>query len=220
MQSLGLLSLLLPAMAAMPGVALSARAEPLRMVVLGDSLSAGFMLPAAAAFPAVLQRRLREDGRDVVIENAGVSGDTAQDGLARLDWSVPDGTDLVIVELGANDMLRGIDPDITRATLDTILKRIQARKMGLVLAGMRSIGNWGADYAMRFEAIYPSLARTYDAPLYPFFMDGIYEHPELVLADKLHPAVAGVEAMVDRFLPFIEPVVDRAIETLARRKPG
>ncbi len=192
-------------------------ARPLHIVVLGDSLSAGYLLPAEAAFPAVLQRRLRANGHDVTIDNAGVSGDTARDGLARLDWSVPDGTDFVIVELGANDMLQGHDPDATRATLDTLCRRIQARGIGIVLAGMRSIANWGADYSMRFEAIYPSLAHNYDAPLYPFFMDGIYEHADLVLPDHLHPAKAGVEAMVDRFLPFIEPVVDRYAANVARK---
>jgi acyl-CoA thioesterase-1 len=188
--------------------AFPAMARPVHIVVLGDSLSAGFLLPADAAFPAVLQRRLREEGADVVIENAGVSGDTAADGLARVDWSVPDGTDFVIVELGANDMLRGIDSDQTRATLDAICKRIAARGIGLVIAGMRSIGNWGSGYGMRFEAIYPSLAREHSAPLYPFFMDGVFNRPDLLLPDRLHPNARGVEAMVAGFLPFIESVVD------------
>lgn len=189
---------------------LNAQAEPVRIVVLGDSLVAGYMLPRAAAFPAVLERKLRAAGRDVKIENAGVSGDTAAGGLARLDWSVPDGTDLVIVELGANDMLRGLDPERTRATLDTIFRRVHARGMGLAIAGMRSINNWGPEYRQKFDAIYPDLARAYGAPLYPFFMDGVYGHPERLLPDGLHPSAAGVEAMVDNFLPFITPIVDRA----------
>ena len=192
-----------------------ADARQVNVVVLGDSLSAGPGLVSGQAFPEVLQRRLRAAGRDVAITNAGVSGDTAADGLARMDWSIPDGTDLVIVELGANDMLRGYDNSATRATLDTIFRRIKDRGIGLVIAGMHSIDNYGPRYRQQFEAIYPELAKTYGAPLYPFFMVGIYERPELVLFDHMHPNAAGVEAMVGGFLPFIQPIVD----TYARGAP-
>ena len=188
--------------------ALAAGSDALRIVVLGDSLVAGYNLKQDAGFPEVLQRRLRASGRNVAITNAGVSGNTAEDGLARMDWSIPDDTDLVIVELGANDMLRGIDPGKTRVTLDAIFRRVKERGMGLVIAGMRSIDNYGLDYRQKFDAIYPALAKQYDAPLFPFFMDGIFGHPELLLPDRLHPSKAGVEAMVEKFLPFIEPIVD------------
>lgn len=191
---------------AMPAYA--AGSGPLRIVVLGDSLVAGYNLKQGAGFPEVLQRRLRDSGRNVSITNAGVSGDTSADGLARMDWSIPDDAELVIVELGANDMLRGIDPNKTRKTLDTIFRRVKERGMGLVIAGMRSIDNYGPDFREKFDAIYPALAKQYDAPLFPFFMGGVYNRAELLLPDHLHPSPAGVEVMVDRFLPFIEPIVD------------
>ena len=188
--------------------AYAAGSGPVRIVVLGDSLVAGYNLKQGAGFPEVLQRRLRDSGWNVAITNAGVSGDTSADGLARMDWSIPDDAELVIVELGANDMLRGMDPDKTRKTLDTIFRRVKERGMGLVIAGMRSIDNYGPDFREKFDAIYPALAKQYDAPLFPFFMDGVYNRAELLLPDHLHPSPAGVEVMVDRFLPFIEPIVD------------
>ena len=183
-------------------------ASPLRIVVLGDSLVAGYLLKPGQAFPEVLAQKLKASGRDVQITNAGVSGDDSAGGLARMDWSIPDGTDLVIVELGANDMLRGHDPDKTRATLDTIFTRIKQRGMGLVIAGMRSIDNWGPAYRQKFDAIYPALAQKHKAPLFPFFMDNVFGQHDLLLPDRLHPNPAGVEKMVDEFLPFIEPVID------------
>lgn len=185
-----------------------AATAPLKIVVLGDSLVAGYSLKEGAGFPEVLQRRLLASGRNVAITNAGVSGNTAEDGLARMDWSIPDDTDLVIVELGANDMLRGIPPEKTKATLDAIFRRVKDRKMALVITGMRSINNYGEDYRQKFDSIYPNLAKQYDAPLFPFFMDGIFGHPDLLLPDRLHPNKAGVEEMVERFLPFIEPIID------------
>ena len=140
----------------------AAEAKPVSIVALGDSLTAGYQLPAAEAFPNVLQARLRADGFSVEVANAGVSGDTTAGGLARLDWSVPDGTDLVIVELGANDMLRGAPPADAAQALSRITERLQARKIVVVLAGMRSIGNWGDSYRAEFEAIYPDLAKRYE----------------------------------------------------------
>ena len=195
-------------------VPLNARAASLRIVVLGDSLVAGPGLRHGEAFPEALERRLRASGRDVAITNAGVSGDTAANGLARMDWSIPDGTDLVIVELGANDMLRGHDPNLTRQTLDAVFRRVKERGMALVIAGMRAINNYGPEYQREFDAIYPALAKEHGVPLFPFFMDGIFGHTEFLLPDRLHPSAAGVNEMVERFLPFITPIVD----VLAREK--
>ena len=181
-----------------------AHAKTLSIVALGDSLTAGYQLPATAAFPAVLEAALRKDGMDVTISNAGVSGDTAAAGLERLDWSVPDGTDGVIVELGANDMLRGVDPASTRKTLDTVIQRLRGRHIPVLLAGMRALPSLGVDYVRGFESIYPDLARTYDLPLYGFFLDGVAGHADLQLQDGMHPNQAGVERMVRSMRPAVE----------------
>ncbi len=199
---------------ALMSAAAGAAGAPIRIVAFGDSLSAGYELPATAAFPMVLERRLRADGFTVEIANAGVSGDTSSGGLARLDWSVPEGTDLVIVELGANDMLRGAPPDETARALAQIVERLQARKIAVVVAGMKSIANWGEAYRARFEAIYPDIASRYGAPLYPFFLDGVSGDRTLTLADGLHPSAAGVEKIVAGFAPFLEKVL---VETFGAR---
>ena len=185
----------------------AAEAKPVSIVALGDSLTAGYQLPAAEAFPNVLQARLRADGFSVEVANAGVSGDTTAGGLARLDWSVPDGTDLVIVELGANDMLRGAPPADAAQALSRITERLQARKIVVVLTGMRSIGNWGDSYRAEFEAIYPDLAKRYDAPFYPFFLEGVAGDRALTQQDGMHPNKAGVEKIVAGFAPFLETVL-------------
>lgn len=182
----------------------AAGAKPLKVVVLGDSLSAGYGLPAGAAFPARLQIALRAKGIAVDIDNAGVSGDTSSGGLGRLDWSVPDGTDAVIVELGANDALRGTDPDVTRKALGEIVQRLQARRIAVLLCGMLAPPNYGADYAARFNAIYPDLAKQYGVPLYPFFLDGVAADAALNQADGMHPTAAGVDRIVERILPAVE----------------
>jgi len=180
-----------------------------RIVALGDSLTAGLGLPADAAFPAQLERALKAKGLAVEIVNAGVSGDTASAGLARLDWSVPDGTDAVIVELGANDMLRGIDPGITRRALDEIVRRLTGRRIAVLVAGMRAAPNLGPDYGRGFESIYSDLAGKYDVLLYPFFLDGVAADARLNQRDGLHPAGAGVEVIVARILPKVEELVAR-----------
>lgn len=185
----------------------AAVAAPLKIVAFGDSLSAGYQLPAAAAFPAALEKRLRADGFAVEVANAGVSGDTSGGGLARLDWSVPDGTDLVILELGANDMLRGAPPAEAAKNLAGIVERLQARKIPVVLAGMKSIANWGEAYRKEFEAIYPDLATRYGAPLYPFFLEGVSGDRALTLADGMHPNPAGVGKIVEGFAPFLGKVL-------------
>ena len=186
-----------------------AHAQPLQVVAFGDSLSAGYELPEDAGFPAQLERALRADGFDVTVTNAGVSGDTATGGLERVDWSVPDGTDLAIVELGANDMLRGIDPSLTRQAIEGILSRLKQRKIAVVLAGMLSAPNMGADYSARFASIYSGLAKSYEVPLYPFFLAGIVGKPDLHLADGLHPNREGVAVIVKGILPTIEAALRR-----------
>src|SRR5256885_8633586 len=181
--------------------------RPIRIVVLGDSLSAGFGLALQDALPAKLERVLKANGHNVAIENAGVSGDTATGGLARLDWSVPDGTDAVILELGANDALRGADPKPPRAALDSIIRRLKERHVAVLLPGMLARRNLGPDYAQAFDAIYPELAAAHDLVLYPFIADGIVGDRALSQADGIHPTAAGVDVIVARMLPKAEDLI-------------
>jgi len=183
--------------------------RPVRIVALGDSLTAGLGLPANAAFPARLEQALNAKGMAVEITNAGVSGDTASAGLARLDWSVPEGTDAVIIELGANDTLRGIDPKVTREALEGIVGRLRERRIEVLLAGMRAAPNLGPDYGRDFDAIYPDLATRNDLLFYPFFLDGVATDAKLNQRDGLHPTAAGVDAIVARILPKAEELVAR-----------
>jgi acyl-CoA thioesterase-1 len=180
---------------------------PVKMVVLGDSLSAGLGLPGPSAFPDRLQNSLRNKGIDVNMINAGVSGDTSSGGRDRLDWSVPEGTQAVIVELGANDALRGIDPAVTRAALSDILTRLKARKISVLLCGMVAPPNYGSDYAARFNAIYPELAKAFGVPLYPFFLDGVAADATLNQADGIHPTAEGVDVIVKNILPSVQALV-------------
>jgi acyl-CoA thioesterase-1 len=186
----------------------AADARPLRIVALGDSLTAGYGLAADKAFPAVLQEALRAKGFDVEIVNAGVSGDTSAGLLARLDWALGDGADGAIVEIGANDMLRGLDPEKTRENIDAILARLRARKIPFLIAGIRAAPNLGGPYAAEFEPIFASLARKYQAPLYPFFLEGVAGHPDKQLPDGLHPNPTGVETMVAGILPTVVAWLD------------
>ncbi|MBY0381129.1 MAG: arylesterase [Xanthobacteraceae bacterium] len=181
----------------------------IRLAVLGDSLTAGYGLPASAAFPVRLQQALKDKGVDADILNAGVSGDTITDGLNRLDWSIPEGTQAVIVELGANDMLRGIDPKASRAALEKILGRLKERHIAVLLCGMYAAPNFGPDYQQAFDAIYPALAKAYDVPLYPFFLDGVASDKSLNQADGLHPTAAGVDTIVKKILPAVESFVKK-----------
>ena len=182
----------------------SAGGETIDIVAFGDSLTQGYGVDPGKAFPEVLQTELRKDGLNVRVDNAGVSGDTTTGGLSRLDWSVPESADLVIVELGANDALRGVSPDITRKNLDEILKRLTDRGQKVVFTGMLAPPNMGADYAATFNAIYPDLAQKYDVTFYPFFLEGVAAEPDLNQADGMHPNAAGVEAIVERMKPVIE----------------
>ncbi|PDT73049.1 arylesterase [Bradyrhizobium sp. C9] len=179
-------------------------AKPIKMVVLGDSLSAGYGLPAGAAFPVRLQKALEDKGIKVEMTNAGVSGDTASGGRERLDWSVAEGTAAVIVELGANDALRGIDPAVTRAALTDIITKLQARKIAVLLCGMLAPPNYGSEYAAKFNAIYPDLSKSLGVPLYPFFLDGVAGDAKLNQADGMHPTAEGVDIVVKNMLPTVE----------------
>jgi acyl-CoA thioesterase-1 len=185
-------------------VASPAQARTLHLVALGDSLTAGFGLPPGQAFPETLEKALRAKGFDIEIGNAGVSGDTAADGLARYDWSVPEGTDALIIELGANDMLRGLDPAAAKASLAAILTRAKAAHIATLLTGMRAAPNMGADYRSRFDAIYPDLGQQFGVALYPFFLDGIAADPRFNQKDGLHPTREGVEKIVANILPAVE----------------
>ena len=181
--------------------------KPIKMVVLGDSLSAGLGLSASAAFPARLKESLKIKGIGVDMINAGVSGDTSSGGRDRLDWSVPEGTDAVILELGANDALRGTDPKVTRAALTDILARLKARKVAVLLCGMLAPPNYGSDYSARFNAIYPDLAKSFGVPLYPFFLEGVAADARLNQADGMHPTAEGVDVIVKNILPTVEAFV-------------
>jgi len=182
---------------------------PVRIVMLGDSITAGLGLPAQDALPAKLEKALKARGRDVTIQNAGVSGDTSTGGLARLDWSVGDGTDAVIIELGANDALRGSDPKLTQKALDTIITRLRERKIAVLLAGMLAPRNLGEDYREAFDPIYPALAAAHGVVFYPFILDGVAANPALNQGDGIHPTAAGVDIIVERLLPKVEELVGR-----------
>jgi acyl-CoA thioesterase-1 len=194
--------------AGMTGAAPAAE-RPVKIVVLGDSLSAGFGLPVEAAFPARLAKALDAKGAAATVSNAGVSGDTASGGLGRLDWSVPAGTEAVILELGANDALRGIDPALTRSALDTILHRLKERNIAVLLCGMRAPPNMGADYVRVFDGIFPALASAHGVVFYRFFLDGVAADPQFNQGDGLHPNAAGVDAIVARIMPKVEELIAR-----------
>jgi acyl-CoA thioesterase-1 len=184
--------------------------RPVRIVAFGDSLTAGLGLPAQDAFPAKLQAALKAKGLAANVVNAGVSGDTASAGLERLEWSVPDGTDGIILELGANDALRGLDPALTQKALNEILDKLAARRIPVLLAGMKAPRNLGSDYTARFDAIYPALASTHPVVFYPFFLEGVATDPHLNQGDGLHPNAAGVDVIVARILPQVEELIARA----------
>ena len=179
-------------------------ARNLSIVALGDSLTAGYQLPPDEAFPARLEALARQKGLDVTIANAGVSGDTTADGLARLDWSIPDGTDGVILALGANDALRGLSPEESRRNLDTMLARLKERNIPVILAGIYAPPNMGKDYEQRFNPIFAELASTYGAPLYPFMLDGVVLDSKLKLEDGMHPNGDGTKVMAELFFPKFE----------------
>jgi acyl-CoA thioesterase-1 len=191
------------------GVSAMAADKPVKIVALGDSLVAGYGLPANAAFPVQLEKALNAKGVAVEIANAGVSGDTSTGGLGRLDWSIPDGTEAVIVTLGANDMLRGLDPKVARDALTQIVQKLKARKIEVLLTGMQAAPNMGPDYARAFNAIYPDIAKSEGVLLYPFYLDGVAGDAKLNQRDGIHPTEAGIAAIVQRALPKAEELVAR-----------
>lgn len=190
--------------------------KPVKLAVLGDSLTAGYGLPGTAAFPVRLQKALAAKGIAADVHNAGVSGDTTTGGLARLDWSIPSGTDAVIVELGANDALRGVDPKVARGALDDILTKLKARNIAVLLCGMYAPPNYGADYTAKFNSIYPELAGKHKVPLYPFFLDGVATVAKLTQPDGLHPTAEGVDVVVVRILPTVEAFLKGRAEQLSK----
>ncbi len=182
-------------------------AKTATIVALGDSLTAGYGLGPGEGFPAQLQKALRADGHDVKVVDAGVSGDTSTGGLGRLDWSVGEGADMVIVELGANDALRGIDPAETKKALTAIVKRLKARNIKVLLAGMMAPPNLGFDYEEAFNPIYSEIAESENVTLFPFFLDGVAADPNLTLSDGMHPTAGGVAIIVENILPKVKEVM-------------
>jgi acyl-CoA thioesterase-1 len=201
-----LLSIVLLAIMAAAGPALAA---PVKILALGSSLTQGYGLPPGTEFTVQLQAALKQAGIDAVVTNAGVSGDTSAGGLARLDWSLADHPDAVILELGSNDMLRGIAPAETEKNLRAILDRLKAVHMKVLLTGMHAQRNLGADYVKQFDTIYPRLAKDYNVLFYPFFLDGVELNPKLNQADGMHPNPAGVKIVVARILPMVKKLVAR-----------
>lgn len=191
---------------AMTGIA---QAETVKGVGFGDSLMAGYQLNNGEGFPDQLQKSLIALGYDVEISNAGVSGDTSSGGLSRLDWSVQDGTNFVILELGANDALRGISPEITRKNIDEMIVGLKGRDIDVLLVGMLAPPNMGDAYAAAFNSIYPELAAEHELMLYPFFLDGVLMQPAKLLSDGMHPNPDGVQTMVEKFLPYIQSFLDK-----------
>ena len=189
----------------------AASAKVPQILAFGDSLTAGLGLPANETFPARLEAQLKEQGLDVKIANGGVSGDTTTDGLARLDWALADKPDFVILALGANDALRGIDPKIVRANLDKMIDKIQGTGAKVLLLGMLAPTNWGAQYVRDFDQIYPDLANAHDVPLYPFFLDGVAMNPALNQRDGMHPNERGVAIMVEHIAPLVAKMVAKMV---------
>lgn len=192
---------------AFSATAVMAQERTLQLVGFGDSLMAGYQLPPTDSYTAQLEAALKAKGVNVAIANAGVSGDTSSGGLARAEWSVPDGTDGVILELGANDALRGIAPEQTEKNLDTIISGFQKRNIAVLLVGIMAPPNMGDDYAGRFNPIFPKLAEKYNLQLYPFFLDGVVTDDTLKLDDEMHPNTKGVAMMVDKSLPAVESFI-------------
>ncbi|MBB3235953.1 arylesterase [Phyllobacterium endophyticum] len=183
--------------------------RPLTVVGFGDSLMSGFQLPVQDSFTAQLEKALRDKGINVTITNAGVAGETTADGVSRLDWSIPEGTDIVILEFGANDALRGIAPEISEKNLSDMIEKLKQRNVRVILAGMLAPPNMGNDFADKFNAIFPRLANKYDVPLYPFFLDGVATVKSLQLEDGEHPNTEGVAKMVEGFLPIMEETISQ-----------
>ena len=203
------LQFLVMILAALTAAPVFAQNKTLQIVGFGDSLMAGYQLAPAESYTAQLEAALKAKGLNVAINNAGVSGDTSSGGLGRIDWSVPDGTDGVILELGANDALRGIAPEQTEKNLDAMITRLKARNIAIYLVGIMAPPNMGSDYAQKFNPIYERLAKKHALPLYPFFLDGVAGDPALNQPDGIHPNARGVAVVVGRILPAVETLLYR-----------
>jgi len=212
---LGLLCVKLAALALLIAAGPARADGMLKILALGDSLTAGYGLGDSDSFPAKLQAALRAKGIEAQVINGGVSGDTSAGGLARLDWALSDDPDIVIVELGANDGLRGLDPARTQENLDAILKRLTGEKRPVLLTGMQAPPNLGAEYGDAFNGLYPALAAKYGVRLYPFFLNGVAADPQLNQADGIHPNGAGVDIIVERLLPEVIAVIDQLKQSAA-----
>ena len=193
--------------------AAAASAAPIKILAFGDSLTSGYGLPPGEGFTDQLGQALKDQGVKATVINGGVAGDTTADGLSRLDWSLADDPTVVIVELGGNDALRGLDPAATKKNLDRILTRLQQQHRGILLAGMLAPPNLGSDYSASFNPIFPDLAKRHDVTLYPFFLDGVAGNPTLVQADGIHPTAEGVAIIVQRILPSLHEAIDKARAT-------
>lgn len=202
------------------GAGAASAAQPVRIVVLGDSLVAGYNIRSSEAFPAQLQAALRAKGHNVEVINAGVSGDTTSAGLERLQWAVPENADAVIVELGANDALRGLDPKAAKNNLDKIISTVKAQGAEVLLAGMAAPRNLGEPYVKTFDSMYSELAKTHDVLLYPFFLEGIAMNPALNLGDGMHPNPKGVTEITRRILPTVEKLIEKVRAKQAANSKG
>ena len=188
----------------------AASAEPLKILALGDSLTSGYGLPPGEGFTDQLGQALKDAGVSARVINGGVAGDTSADGLARLDWSLADDPAVVIIELGGNDALRGLDPKATKANLNAILSKLQAQHRAILLTGMLAPPNLGDEYAASFNPIFPALAKQHQVVLYPFFLDGVAGNPSLVQSDGIHPTAQGVAIIVQRIMPALRQAIDGA----------
>ena len=197
----------LAVLAGLAAPAAPARAETVRILALGDSLTAGYGLDLADTFPVLLEGALRADGLDVAVINAGVSGDTTAGGLARLGWALADRPHMAIVALGGNDALRGLDPDTTRTNLDAIVTRIETAGVRVLLAGMKAPPNLGAEYGRAFNAVFAGVAERHGVALYPFLLEGVAAVPELNQDDAIHPNARGVQIMVQGILPYVRDLI-------------
>jgi acyl-CoA thioesterase-1 len=187
----------------------TAQAKPVRILAFGASIVAGYGLETQDTLPVQLEKALRAQGVEATVINGGVSGETSAGGLARLDWVLADDPDLVIVDLGGNDALRGLDPRTTEANLDAIVTRLRAENRGVLVAGMLAPPNLGADYEAEFNAVFRAVAERHDVVFYPFILDGVATEPSLNLEDGIHPNAAGVKVIVERMLPYVLEAIER-----------
>lgn len=196
-----------------------AQSEPIKLAILGDSLAAGYGLAPAQAFPNRLQAALKDKGRNVTVINHGVSGDTTMGGLERIDWMLADKPDIVMVELGGNDMLRALDPAATERNLDAIVEKLKQAGATVWLVGMMAPRNFGPEYVKQFDEIYKKIADKHGVPLYPFFLDGVAQDPALNQPDGIHPNAKGVDVIVERILPFVTKNLDDAAPVRRPARP-